>query len=1469
MPADPKQVKAIFLAAVEKATPEERAAFLSEACGADEALRRRTDELLQAHDVTGELPGIVDCDRPAGNPADDAASLSFLAPPSEPGSLGRLDHYEVREVVGKGGMGVVLRAFDEKLHRVVAIKALLPVLASSGSARQRFVREARAAAAVTQDNVIAIHAVEDAGAVPYLVMQFIDGLTLQEKIRRSGPLPVKEVLRIGLQVAAGLAAAHAQGLVHRDVKPANILLENGVERVKITDFGLARTVDDASLTQSGLIAGTPAYMSPEQAEGAKIDPRSDLFSLGSVLYTLCAGHAPFRAETTMAVLRRVCDDTPRPLSEVNPDIPDWLAAIIAKLHAKSPAQRYQSAAEVAELFSRHLAHLQQTGMGDPTAQSERVLPKPQVHRARVQRVAAVLLLAIAVLGVSAALYWALRQRDEAKTPEAPNGTAQEAPTWRPQPPLTPEERALLPSPLDAFEREAMQLPGDAPPELLAVLGDPVRFPLPAAQAGSHWMAQTDDGRLLAVPYGVIILLYDAQTGVLLRTLTGHTHEAYRPAFSPDGKRLAAGSYDPILRVWDVATGREELRLTDHTQPVWSVAFDREGKHLVSADAGGTVKVRDAEGRVVTILPGHTKGVNHLSFRPDGKRLATASLDGTCKVWDTDTWKEIRSLEAKGKTFDAVAWSPDGKRLAAGDDDEVLLWNADTYEVLHTLPTPGKGMVAFTPDGCTLLTARVGPRNGERHAFTRWDVKTGTPQKPCELPTSGSFVFFHLSTDGGTVFVSYDKPAEARARAYNAQTGQERFPVRGRSGAVHTVAVSPDGRTLAAGYNDGTVRIWDLAAWRPGESSPPIRVKLEGHTDFVCSVAFSPDGKLLASGANDGFIRLWDVASGRKVRDLAGHSTACAYLTFSPDGHTVAAGGPNGTVNRWDLATGQQQEPWRWHAPAGEVRPVAYSPDGPLLASGGRDGTVQLLDAATGQHRHTFRGRTFFTNLAFSPDGRALAAVTEAPNAPVRLVFNPNTRTLVAVKEATNATLHLWDVETKAERRLTGHTDHIPGLSFHPGGKLVATGSWDGTVRLWGATPESQAAVWTFDFRSGGAEVPGAKPYCVAFTPEGRYLAAGLDNGTIALLRVPALPPEYVPAPAPKLPTPADLAKRPAFADALKREDIPKQLLEKAGGGDKDKALAELVAIFGEDRHARGDQGCQLFTVAFSPNGKTLAFGGTGNAVRLIDLEAKPPREQTWNQPGPEANIEALAFSPDGKLLACAKGNGSLLLWDKATGAERRPLPSPDSRVVRIAFSPDGTLLATAGQVNNDAAVRIWKVATGQLLFTSHGPGGGAWDVAFSPDGKVLAAGLARGEVRLLDVASGWQVGALAGQGDAARWLGFHPDGRSLVVASIKTDHGVFVWDLATRKQPRRLSEPGSGLLTGAWRADGQLLITAGALDGMVRLWDLSGDRPRSKALAVIPPNVPWLHSIALSPEGRHLAVCNPNGTVYVLRLASR
>ena len=272
--------------------------------------------------------------------------------------LGRLGRYEIERKIGSGGMGVVFKAFDTELNRPVAIKVLAPFLARNGAARQRFGRESRAAAAVVHEHVVAIHNVESDGETPFIVMQFVLGESLQSRVQRLGPLSIEEILRIGIQTASGLAAAHEQGIVHRDVKPENILLENSVDRVLLTDFGLARTVDDASLTQTGVIAGTPHYMSPEQATGDAIDHRSDLFSFGSVLYFIATGHPPFRAERAMGVLNRICTKPHRPVWQVNAQIPRELSQVIDRLLDKSPAKRISSAIAVREVLTRILASVQ-------------------------------------------------------------------------------------------------------------------------------------------------------------------------------------------------------------------------------------------------------------------------------------------------------------------------------------------------------------------------------------------------------------------------------------------------------------------------------------------------------------------------------------------------------------------------------------------------------------------------------------------------------------------------------------------------------------------------------------------------------------------------------------------------------------------------------------------------------------------------------------------------------------------------------------------------------------------------------------------------------------------------------------------------------------------------------------------------------------------------------------------------------
>ena len=313
-----------------------------------------TQSILVALDTNGSNVSIGDASIEGDWSVDcDPVSLEFLGTPSHPEMLGRLGRYEVERLIGAGGMGIVLKAFDTELHRVVAIKVLAPHLAHSGAARRRFAREAQAAAAVVQDNVVPIHNVETDEDVPYLVMQYVPGASLQSRVDQNGPLTVDETLRIGAQIAEGLSAAHQQGLIHRDVKPANILLEQDVDRVLISDFGLARAVDDASLTRSGIVAGTPHYMSPEQSRGVGIDCRSDLFGLGSVLYFMLTGRPPFRADGAMAVLNRICHDSHRPVCQINDGVPHEVSRLVDRLLEKDPERRIPTA----ESASRELTGL--------------------------------------------------------------------------------------------------------------------------------------------------------------------------------------------------------------------------------------------------------------------------------------------------------------------------------------------------------------------------------------------------------------------------------------------------------------------------------------------------------------------------------------------------------------------------------------------------------------------------------------------------------------------------------------------------------------------------------------------------------------------------------------------------------------------------------------------------------------------------------------------------------------------------------------------------------------------------------------------------------------------------------------------------------------------------------------------------------------------------------------------------------
>ncbi len=333
--------------------------------------------------------------------SDDAHVFSFLKPLPDKTKLGLLGEIEILSVIGMGGMGIVFKGFDPNLKRYVAVKVLAPEHAMSVTSRTRFRREAESVAAVVNEYVVPIHAVHAEHSPPYLVMSFVPGASLQERIEQAGHLPLKEVIRIGQQIALGLKAAHSKGIVHRDIKPANVLLEAELGTVKLTDFGLARSVDDVMLTRLGTIAGTPQFMSPEQARGEKVDFRSDLFSLGITLYAMATGRLPFGADQSLSVMNQICEISPVPMRELNSNLPTWLDSLVFKLLQKSPDDRYQTAAEVSELLEMSLAHVQQPSLAPLPAD----LTKLPRNVGRISRVLLGIGVGVAVTASLAFVFW--------------------------------------------------------------------------------------------------------------------------------------------------------------------------------------------------------------------------------------------------------------------------------------------------------------------------------------------------------------------------------------------------------------------------------------------------------------------------------------------------------------------------------------------------------------------------------------------------------------------------------------------------------------------------------------------------------------------------------------------------------------------------------------------------------------------------------------------------------------------------------------------------------------------------------------------------------------------------------------------------------------------------------------------------------------------------------------------------------
>lgn len=963
---------------------------------------------------------------------DDTLDLAFLAPARRPGDLGALDHYDILSVVGRGGMGVVFKAHDTLLERVVAVKVLAPTLAVSAAARQRFIREAQAAAAVAHDHVVTIHAVEPKN-IPYLVMQFVAGVSLEEKIRATGPLEVKEILRIGMQTAAGLAAAHAQGLIHRDVKPANILLENGIQRVKITDFGLARLVDDAGMTQTGVIAGTPQYMSPEQVRGERLDCRSDLFSLGSVLYAMCTGQGPFGAGSNMAVLRKVADEQPPAIGGLNPAIPAELVAVIAKLHSKDPSERFQSASEVSQLLAEQLARLQSEGGSAPSMLGDWPARRPEpavdllaanLARLRPRRRWAIWLpVVIAMLSAAGVYHFATahRQSTTVQNVAAPAGARAERPLESP----------------------------------IVCVGH--------AGAVREVIFSPDAATAISAGEDKTIYQWDTETGQLLRKFTGHEAGIQTLAISPDAQRLASASDDGSVMLWDMATGNSKL-LPRHEHRVYSLAFSPDGQTLASAGDDRVIRLwrlESGDERTFAEDPA-TLAIRRLLFAPDGNTLISAGQLIT--FWDVAQGKPRQSF-AYAHTA-ALQWDTDAQFLAAAS------WLAGLVTLFD--PADGRQIAVWQPHDSALEDIALWPRQklmftvGEdgmvrawqplrQQLRSEWRGHAGRIRSVALAPSAGL-----LATAGkdDSMVKIWNVSQIASAPPASPRPPQPLAPatlrhtLSGHTGPVLSIAFSPDGDTLASAGQDTAVRMWNAHTGEPGEV-------LRGHEREVLSLAFSPDGITLASAGGDsqhGDVLFWDVKSASQTGSLPGNPCTVFDVAFSPNGKTLATGGHDRLLRLYDVGERKEIATLKSRQKA-LARRLLFADDGRTLLAGGD--VLSMYDVVDRSHRLDVP-HDETSDMKLSPRGDLLAA---------------------SAWQVGRITLFEFP---SLQPRLTwrAHREALQAVAFSPDGRYLASTSTDSTAKIWQVADGRLRAVLLS---------PLGDLYAVAFSPDGQTLAASNDE----------------------------------------------------------------------------------------------------------------------------------------------------------------------------------------------------------------------------------------------------------------------------------------------------------------------------------------------------------------------------------------
>ncbi len=1034
---------------------------------------------------------------------------------------GLVDHprYRVESVLGTGGMGTVFLAEHRLMERPVALKVIRPDLIQTPALVDRFRREARAAAKLGHPNIVTAYDAEQVGGTHMLVMEFVEGADLAHHVRDHGPLPAAEACEYARQAALGLQHAHEHGMVHRDVKPQN-LMRTALGQIKVLDFGLARFASELAarggLTGDGVILGSADYIAPEQVDAPKAaDIRSDVYSLGCTLYFLLAGRPPFPEGTLLQKLNAHARVEPTPLGTLRDDLPPGLAALVSRMMAKDPARRPRTPVEVALALAPFAA---------PTATTSTFLQGPKRPRRWGVAVAA----AAVLLGAFAATVLRIRTPDgllvvEVNEPGITVDVEDDGQAVKihgsglHELHLRPGKHKLVATRDQDGEKVfddlvTIERDGRSVVRVRYTPDAGRKPPVPAVAVRTDALDRIDPA---AIPAGERASWQPKElVAVFGHGRQRHWRDVTGVIFSADGKTAASAGDDRAIRVWDAETMDEKAVMVGHKDGINTIAFSRDGRRLLSCAAHGdpTIRLWDAEnGKEIRVFEGHGLAVQSAAFSPDGTRVLSTSQDGSVRVWDTETGKPLRhfhigswvwvaifspdgrtafagSSQGKIRRWDlgsgeelpafeghkegigirGLAISPDGRRLLSGSDDGSLrLWDVEKGEELHSISTPNDlHDLAFSADGRLAIG-----RAGKTVLVT--DGETGAEIALLEHPAGvGSAA---ICADGTSVVTGDD---EGTVRLWDAKDGKERNAFHGHVHGVRGVAISTDGRRLLSGGSDNTVRLWDADR---GKELHPI----EGPVEEALTSAISPDGTLALSAGGDEFppesqpghlitnskrypIRVWDPSNGRELRRLQCHVGPVNQVVFLPDGRRAISCANDHTMLLWDVATARVLRRFEGHN--GDVSSVAVSADGKTVLSGSNDGVVHLWDVEGGRELRRLEGHTgWIGSVAMSPDGH------------------------FGLSGGEDKVLRLWDLRTgEPPRKLLGHDEGIRCVAISPDGRSAFSGGNDRAVNHWSELDKPEPRKVAFS----GWHTDAVRS--LAVSPDGKTLASSDDGGRIVL-----------------------------------------------------------------------------------------------------------------------------------------------------------------------------------------------------------------------------------------------------------------------------------------------------------------------------------------------------------------------------------